>query len=133
MDLNFIISFIIGFIVAIIFSLEKVRLKFIKISLNILLKLNKRKKDKLLKKVLFSKNLKEKVKAAEELTKTESLLNYKKLAYNAIKLIAIYAIITLAILLAIWYIISSIFKSTFGYILGWFIGFIIMIIKNKLI
>ncbi len=131
MDLNFIISLILGFIIAIIFSLERVRSKFISISLNILLKFNERKRNKLLKKALFSKNLKEKTKAIEELTKTKFLPIQKKLYYNAIKLLLVYFIIVSAIILVIGYIITSIFNSPIGYILGWFIGFITMIIKNK--
>ncbi len=131
MVLNFIVSFIIGFIVAIIFSLEKVKYKFLRISLNILLKLNERKKNKLLNKALFSKDIKERFKAIEELTKSKPLLMHKKLLYSSVKLLIVYFIIISAILLAIWYIVNSIFHNSIGYFLGWLIGFITMIIKNK--
>ena len=131
MDLNFIISLIIGFIVAIIFSLKRVKIKLISISLYILLKFNEKKRNKLIKKAIFSTDLKEKTKAIDELIKMKSTLLHRKLIRDSIKFLAIYAIITLIILLTIGYIINSIFKSPFSYISGWFIGFIVMIIKNK--
>jgi len=131
MDLNFVISFIIGFIIAIIFSLEKVRLKFINISLKIFLKFDERKRNKLIQKALFSKNPEERTKAIKELNKMNTLLNHKKLVNNAIKLLVIYIIITSAILFIIGSIVNVIFNSPVSYILGWFIGFIVMLIKNK--
>jgi len=131
MDPNFIISFIIGFIIAIIFSLEQVRLKFTNISIRILLKLNERKKNKLLNKALFSKSLKERIKAIKELRKNKKVPLHKRLMYNVIKLLLIYVIIISAILLTIGYIVNLIFHNSLGYILGWFMGFIAMFIKNR--